>query len=219
MMRTEKSRVRRYLMLTAAAATVAVSAAAAQAAPAGAQTVFASRPVTRITAASAQAATLTARPVKAGQSMVSAASDDTTLYTICLTNADTHCLAWSGTSVVLNSSGAKILWKIVSNATDETYEALGVTQGTTANDGLCLAAAANSSGGNNRVYATSNCFGNPYASWQLASSGRGGDYLENQNSINQGNPYKLLTDLNMREGAFLYVEPQESGTWQTWSAL
>ena len=149
MMRKEKSRARRYLALMAAAGAVAICAAAVQALPAGAQTVHSSRTA----AGSANAPAL--RPVHLG---VSAGSDNNTLYAICLTNDNTHCLAWGpNASIVLDSSANPIIeWKIVSNGTDETFESLGVSSGTTANDGLCLAAAANSSGGNNRVYATSN---------------------------------------------------------------
>jgi hypothetical protein len=214
-----KSRARRYLTLMAAAGTVAICAVAVHAVPAGAQTVSVSRTAAGATEGSAKAAApVAARHIKPGQLGKPASSDDNTLYEICLTNADTHCLAWgSGSSVVLKSSGPMIEWKVVTNgANEQTYEALGVTSGTTDNDGLCLAAAAYASGANNRVYATSNCWSNAFASWAPAL-GVDDTIYYNVNSLNQGNPYDALTALNTREGAFLYVEPQESGTWQTWS--
>lgn len=182
-----KGLARRYLMLIAAAATVAVSAAAVQAETAGAQTVSASRAAT-------------------------GGIDSNALYQLCLTNALSHCLAWgSGNTIVLNSSGSRIEWKVVSNAAgDQTYEA--------SND-LCLADAAYASGANNQVYATSNCFGNAFASWKPEFSGTDLGIDNNVSSLNRDINYYALTALNTRESAFLYCEPQEPDTWQNWSLV
>jgi hypothetical protein len=215
-----KSLVRRYLSLMAAAGAVAICAAAAHAVPAGAQTISPSRTAAGAPAGAAKAATtlVAVGRERSGQLGKRAGSDDNTLYEICLTSAAAHCLAWgSGTSVVLDDTGALIEWKVVQNGEGyQTYEALGVSQGTTANDGLCLAAAANSSGGNNRVYATSNCWSNAFASWALSPNGNGEIY-DNLYSLNQDNQYDELAALNTREGAFLYVEPGDIGAWVTWS--
>jgi hypothetical protein len=172
----------RYLMLGAAAATLAGSMAAIQAVPSQAQT---------------------------AQTGLRAVSVDG-IVEICLTNSPLNCLAWGPDNSIVLSADTAINWtETVNNPEIEAqFEA----------DGLCLAAAPNSSGGNNRVYATSNCANNLFATWTWENDGRGGDFLLNQFAVNQGNPYQALTALNTREGAFLYVERQNRpDSWQTWT--
>jgi hypothetical protein len=204
-MRKGQGSTRRYLMLAAAAAVVAVSAAAAQPVPARAQTVSASRTATGVL----------------GLVAMHAGSDNGTIYAICLTHSPTNCLAWGpNNSIVLDSSINPIIeWREVSNGLDTTFESMGVSAGSNGADDLCLAAAANSSGGNNRVYATSNCWGNSFAQWFFPSSINQPGFFENQYSLTHGQDL-TLTALNLREGAFLYVEQTgTTDTWQDWNTF
>jgi hypothetical protein len=204
-MRKGKGLARRYLILAAAAAAVAVSAAAAQAVPARAQAVSASRTATGAF----------------GLVATHAGSDSDTLFAICLTHSPTNCLAWGpSNSIVLDSSINPIIeWREVSNGLDTTFESEGVSAGSDGANDLCLAAAANKTGGNNRVYATSNCWNNSFAQWFFPSGLNQPGFFENQYSLSQGQVF-TLTALNTREGAFLYVvQAGRTDTWQNFNTF
>jgi len=155
------------------------------------------------------------------------------LYLICLSNANTHCLAWNSvdiTSIFLSALGAAgtwfpILWKVITNRSGQsTDEAEGTDKGGTDPQppppGLsrkCLGDAASPSDGNDRAYITTNCFGNPFTSWEWSSDGKGKYDYFNVNNLIEGKTFGLAT-LNLRQGAFVYVKPDsQSGTWSTWS--
>jgi hypothetical protein len=144
------------------------------------------------------------------------------VYNICLTYSSSNCLGFYPDTLStvyllpMTSKEAVIAWKTIDNSEgDQTDEAEGTDQpDSTEGKGLCLAANDTSSSGGAQVYMTTNCGGNPFASWECVQNGDGCNYY-NVNSLDYGREY-MLTALNTRYGAFIYVEPARSGTWQNW---
>jgi hypothetical protein len=162
------------------------------------------------------------------------------VYYICLSNADTHCLGTEAASseradgieqtivdAILGHLVGKlvdVLWRIISGSDDDvTAEDEGDTGGTepSAMVGKCLGANPTKSDGNDRVYPSfhSKCFGILRESWTVVfKKGSTTEFhLVNRQAEAEGRDYELA-QLNLREGAFLYVKPStQSGLWTTWS--
>jgi len=212
-MRKGNGPARRHFTLIAAAA-VAVFGAAALAAPSAAKAAPAAH-----AAPAGRAALLAAirheKPVQLGapDAWIDGAA-------LCLTKAASHCLAISGNEtgwwLDLQPAGTcQELWDVFKNAqNDVTFESAGNTCGSGGVPHLCIAAA--DINGNNRVYLTSNCFGNDFASWYMSPDADNGHLFYNVYSLNQG-VYEALSVLNTRTGAFVYVEPPVAPYWQNWN--
>jgi hypothetical protein len=220
-------RARRTFALMVAALAALLCLAAAQAVPAA----QAAAPAGHITqAAQARPAgltALTALTVASPQArrvhlMVPAdCTQDCYTYSICLTYSSSHCLAFPNTTLSTvylepeQSSTSVVTWKTINSSDgDQTQESEGTDTGYNEGVYLCLAANDTSSSGGAQVYLTSNCGGNPFASWECVENGDGCNYY-NVNSLDYGREY-MLTALNTRDGAFIYVEPARAGTWQNW---
>jgi len=98
------------------------------------------------------------------------------------------------------------LWDVFKNGNDVTFESYYNTGGSGPNPHLCIGAAAPGA----RVYLTSNCFGNAFTSWQMVPDSGGGDLFYNVYLLDKG-IYQVLSVLNTRTGAFVYVEPTSGG--------
>lgn len=216
----------RGLKVVAATAAVAVCMAAAPAAPMARTAAPVPRiaPVTQVTQAQPAARALLAvaqraRPVTLG--VPGACTANCPVYGLCLYHAPTDCASFDLQTVseVINIARAAIeLWKLIVNkrTSDSTDESEGTEGDTTETKHTCLAAAANSSDGNNAVYLTHNCFGNPYASWYCVPNSPHSCNYYSVHSLDLGK-YFMLTTLNIGQGAHMYVIPAKAGTWQTWA--
>ena len=166
------------------------------------------------------------------------------LVLICLSSAPTHCLGTEKASservggiedTIVDAiiGGAvksllDILWKVVfgrgstPERGDETSEDEG-GDGTQPSSmiGTCLGANPTPSDGNNRVYPSSpsKCFGVLRQSW-LYTVEPGSKYdfdLINRQGEAEHRVF-ALAQLNLRDGAFLYVKKNsQPGLWTTWS--
>lgn len=141
------------------------------------------------------------------------------LYTICLKSANTHCASFDAQTVYNTVLGtintAIIIWQLISNKQGKTTdESEGDEGGNEQTRHLCLAADAPL--GSDRVFVTTNCFNNDQASWVCMVVGKTGCHYYNVYALDQGDAF-MLTTLNTREGAYMYVKPQTAGDWQTWS--
>lgn len=86
-----------------------------------------------------------------------------------------------------------------------------------ASAGLCLASWPHSDDSNDRVYYTTNCFGNPAASWVcVLGSSKYNCHWYNVEALDIHRAYEL-TQRNLRQGAQEYTKPQTSGDWQQWT--
>lgn len=119
-------------------------------------------------------------------------------------------------SVLSTISTGILIWKTIVNSKtkDSSDESEGDEDGNFTTAHRCLAAAAKPSGADNQIYLTRNC-GAAEASWICVQNGKGCNYF-NVYSHDQGES-RMLTALNTRQGADLYVKKATSGTWQTWA--
>jgi hypothetical protein len=166
------------------------------------------------------------------------------LVYICLSNADTHCLGTEEASseqadgiedTIVDAiiGGAiknllDIVWKIIfgpgstPDRGDETSEDVGGdgTQPSSMKD-TCLGANPTSSDGNDRVYPSSpsKCFGVLRQSWLYrAEPGSKTDFALISRVGEAEHRVFSLAQLNLRDGAYLYVKKNtSSGLWHTWS--
>ena len=144
-------------------------------------------------------------------------------YLICLRNADTHCGSYFDVANTVEATSAAItaiaiIYRVITSRNgDSTDQSEGTENDNDSTNGLCLAAAANASDGNDQAYYTSNCFGNKYASWYCVEVDKNTacNYYS-VNSLDLNRAY-MLTNLDLRNGAYMYVKPATSGTWQKWS--
>ena len=142
---------------------------------------------------------------------------------ICLTYDSGQCITAQDVEGVIGSIGtitstAWIIYQVITNRKGQSTDKGKDTEGGSEKfEGLCLAAAPNTSDGNDRVYETSNCFGNKYASWTCIDRTKTSCHYESWAARDEHRNY-VLTELNTRNGAFNYVKPNNTkGTWQRWS--
>jgi hypothetical protein len=109
------------------------------------------------------------------------------------------------------------VWQLIKNKQkgEQSDKGEGTEGGSDKGKDLCLAAAATTSDGHDRVYVTSNCSDNKYASWRCVEVARNACNYYNVASLDQGDSYEL-TILNTRNHADVYVKPATSGDWQKW---
>jgi hypothetical protein len=143
-------------------------------------------------------------------------------YTICLLGHRKLCLGVWGVvdkaSAIAGLIGFLItIWQVIKNKKDpdQSDKDDGTEGGSDKGKDLCLAAAATTSDTHDRVYVTSNCSGNKYASWRCVEVARNACNYYNVASLDQGDSYELTT-LNTRDHADVYVKPATSGDWQAW---
>jgi len=218
------ARRRVTLIAAAAAVAVAISAAAALAAPGKAAPVSRAAPAAHPAPAApaARAALLAAlrqeKPVQIGgpDAYIDGAF-------LCLTYSLGNCLALSGNESswwvdLQPPNHVQELWNVFKNAQNYvTFESYYNSGGSGPNPHLCMAA--DHPGG--QVYLTSNCFGNPFASWYMSTDSGGGNIFYNAYLLHVEHVYQALSVLNLRTGAFVYVEPVDGGppSWQNWKFL
>jgi hypothetical protein len=163
------------------------------------------------------------------------------VYLICLSTADTHCVganldAATGeivSSIILASGAilAPIIFRLVfgkgstPDRGDTSAEDEGVYKGKheqpPSEFHSCLGANPTASDGNNRVYPSSpsKCFGVLRQSW-LYTIEPGTKFKYDLISRAGEHEHRVfaLAQLNLRDGAFLYVKPNtQPGLWTTWS--
>jgi hypothetical protein len=143
-------------------------------------------------------------------------------YTVCLLNDKKLCFGpWDvmgdSADIVTLIGGAIWIFKVIKGIIDkrkvETDETEGEENGGDEGNHLCFAAAAATNDTHDRVYMTSNCFGNNYASWYCVPESRNSCNLYNVASLNQGDSF-MLTTISTRDDANVYVKPAHSGDWQ-----
>jgi hypothetical protein len=163
------------------------------------------------------------------------------VFFYCLSSANTHCIGAnldSGTAVVISSivTGASailapIIFRIIfgkgsnSDRGTETVEDEGVYKGKHEQPPgefhSCLGANPTASDGNNRVYPSSpsKCFGVLRQSWLYTiEPGTKANYDLISRAGEAEHRVFALAQLNLRNGAFLYVKPNtQPGLWTTWS--
>ena len=166
------------------------------------------------------------------------------LVLICLSSADTHCLGTEAASArrangavgeILSAvaSGVasglvQILWKVVFGRGSDKDRGV-ITAEDEGGDGTqpssmkdtCLGANPTPSDGNDRVYPSSpsKCFGVLRQSWLYTiEPGTKGNYDFISRAGEAEHRVFALAQLNLRNGAFLYVKKNtQPGLWTTWS--
>jgi hypothetical protein len=148
------------------------------------------------------------------------------VYLICLSSAHTHCLGWDSatTAEVVSSivgaaaAIATLIFQIIVNRKGQSTERDdGVYKGKHEKPPEfreCLGDAPTTIDSNNRAYLTSNCFDNPYTSWE-ANADHPGEYdYFNVHALQEGRDYQMV-QLNLRNGAYIYAKPEVA--WSTYS--
>ena len=83
--------------------------------------------------------------------------------------------------------------------------------------GLCVASWPHSDDSNDQVYYTSNCFGNPAASWVCQEGANKYDcHWYNVEALDIHRHFEL-TVRNLRNGVYAYTKPPTTGDWQQWT--